>query len=327
MKGPIDSSPIVAADGTVYVVAGDATLYALTPSGTKKWSVSLGQDSSASTAGAIGVDGTIYIAHGPNAYAIRPDGTTSWMFSAGETFSDGVTTKGPAIDATHIYFSTTKPSILALTKTGTADWEVRFPSSAWTVSRPTLGPDGNLFVSADEVGATAVSPSGTIAWQVDAGQSAIGSTIASDGTVYIASTTGGTPYGTLYALSPAGTIVWQLDLGMTIGGVAIAADGTLRVATQSSPDASADGRLFAVTAKGALMWAKNLGAPLLDAPVVDAAGTSYMGVGYNMSAVDETGTLRWEFPAANVVVSQGALAADGTLYFGCSDGTFYAVGD
>src|SRR5471030_3189553 len=70
----ISASPVVAADGTVYVGADDGNLYAINPDGTQKWAFPT--QSAIESSPLIGPDGTIYVGSDDfNVYAIRPDGT------------------------------------------------------------------------------------------------------------------------------------------------------------------------------------------------------------------------------------------------------------
>ena len=71
------SQPAIGRDDTIYVVA-DASLYALTASGTKKWSHSIESNGGIP---AIDSEGTIYVRNNfwaTNCYAFSPDGTLKW---------------------------------------------------------------------------------------------------------------------------------------------------------------------------------------------------------------------------------------------------------
>ncbi len=60
-------------------------------------------------------------------------------------------------------------------------------------------------------------------------------------------------------------------------------------------------------------------------PAVSATGTVYVGGGSGLYALDgATGAQQWLFPSANVS-SSPAIGGDGTIFFGCDDGNFYAV--
>ncbi|MFQ6117745.1 MAG: PQQ-binding-like beta-propeller repeat protein, partial [Candidatus Bipolaricaulia bacterium] len=79
--GPIWSSPVIGAEGTIYVASVDGWLYALTPEGHERWRLDLGGIITASPA--IGRDGTIYIGNNRYLYAIAPEGTILWKAELG----------------------------------------------------------------------------------------------------------------------------------------------------------------------------------------------------------------------------------------------------
>lgn len=75
----------------------------------------------------------------------------------------------------------------------------------------------------------------------------------------------------------------------------------------------------------ALKWALQLGGPIASSPVIGADGTVYVGSGYNLYAVNSSGTTKWAFPTGNVVESSPAIGTDGTVYVGSFDGNLYAI--
>jgi hypothetical protein len=81
--GPINSSPAIGPDGTIYVGSDDEYLYAIDPmDGSYKWFYDLGDYVESSPA--IGADGTVYVGSDNNyLYAIYPDGTQKWSFPTG----------------------------------------------------------------------------------------------------------------------------------------------------------------------------------------------------------------------------------------------------
>ena len=88
IQGNIVSSPAIAPDGTVYIgtevgvstsASPQGILYAISPNGSKKWSITKSDwiDSSP----AIAKDGTIYFGSWDgNLYAVNPDGTPKWQY-------------------------------------------------------------------------------------------------------------------------------------------------------------------------------------------------------------------------------------------------------
>jgi len=81
-SGPIWSSPVIGADGTIYTTSIDGWLYALTPEGRERWKVELGGIIKASPA--LGRDGTIYVGNNRGLHAISPEGEILWRVELGE---------------------------------------------------------------------------------------------------------------------------------------------------------------------------------------------------------------------------------------------------
>ncbi|MGA2750066.1 MAG: PQQ-binding-like beta-propeller repeat protein, partial [Verrucomicrobiota bacterium] len=81
--GDICSSPAVGADGTIYFLAQDYRLYAVTPSGNVKWFLPVPARAMPDSSVAIGSDGTLYVgSDSPYVYAVNPDGSLRWAFNA-----------------------------------------------------------------------------------------------------------------------------------------------------------------------------------------------------------------------------------------------------
>ena len=76
--GPVEASPAVGADGTIYVGSWDHNLYAVRPDGSEKWRRAL--DSSIWASAALGSDGTIYVGTIGNQFvALTPDNELKWQ--------------------------------------------------------------------------------------------------------------------------------------------------------------------------------------------------------------------------------------------------------
>ncbi|MEI6308765.1 MAG: stalk domain-containing protein, partial [bacterium] len=75
----IDSSPVLAQDGTIYIGSSDGNLYALSSDGTKRWEFATGGAIHATPA--IGGSGTIYLPSSDGLlYAISPSGSEVWRY-------------------------------------------------------------------------------------------------------------------------------------------------------------------------------------------------------------------------------------------------------
>src|SRR6266699_1481693 len=81
MGGGNCGSPAVGTDGTIYVENGDlGYLYAMSASGSQKWSY---QTAGGNGSPAIGADGGIYINGYHFLHAVSPYGTNRWTYRVG----------------------------------------------------------------------------------------------------------------------------------------------------------------------------------------------------------------------------------------------------
>ena len=116
-------SPIIGADGTVYIGSEDNNLYAVNPNGTQKWSwtdTAGGTNPSLVSSPAIGSDGTIYLGSDDRRlYAINSAGVEQWSFLTG-----GSVQSSPAIgsDGT-IYVGSFDNYLYAINPDGTEKWK------------------------------------------------------------------------------------------------------------------------------------------------------------------------------------------------------------
>ncbi len=119
-SGAITTDPVVAPDGTIYVMDDNGNLYGLNPEGGLIWATKSGFQGSRLTRG---FDGTLY------------------------TMADGV-------------LRATKPD-------GTHKWDFTDPELNWTISGPTVGPDGNIYGTTQNrgFGFFSVTPQGQLRWK------------------------------------------------------------------------------------------------------------------------------------------------------------------
>ena len=174
-------------------------------------------------------------------------------------------------------------------------------------SSPAIGEDGTLYVGSFTDNFFAIDPDdGTEIWRYTREDVHFRSspTIAEDGTIYVIGitdlrilynpTVGDDLFGypTLIALNPNGTLKWEFNAGGLSSGILY------------SPGIASDGTIYQITG---------------GAKMPDAVG------GDGFWAVYPNGTDRWFFPTGDAQYSASAIADDGTVYFGCTDGYFYAL--
>ena len=177
------TSPVIAADGTVYIGAymtgswgGDSSFYAVNPDGTKKWESYL---EDAPSSAAIGEQGTVYMGTMANCLiAMNPDGSEKWRF-------EDLEFKGPAIGSDGSIYAGSYESLWAIDSNGTMKWQFVSDASMWTC--PAIAADGTVYMGLDNNTLLAINPDGTEKWVFDTGEYIYGSnpTVGSDGTVYI----------------------------------------------------------------------------------------------------------------------------------------------
>jgi outer membrane protein assembly factor BamB len=344
--GPVDSSPAIGADGTIYVGADDGNLYAVNPDGTKKWKLPIGGQVISISAPAIGADGTIYLGsvHAAgglfqgNLYAVNPDGTLKWKFGTG-----GLVTSAPAVGADGtIYVGADAPDLVggdlyAVSADGTAKWEFAIGLVvASSISAPAIGADGTIFFCVSSGGLAgglyAVNPDGTQKWRwnLATGSLSLSSpAIGANGSIYVGSFE--FAGGNLYAINPDGTQKWRYETGGSVASwPAIDADGTIYVGAD-------DGNLYAVNPNGTQKWKVATGDPFgrVLAPAIGADGTIYVGslnltgdvagglaYGGNLYAVNFDGTQKWKFATGGQEAPSLAIGNDGTIYAAVRDELF-----
>jgi outer membrane protein assembly factor BamB len=339
--------PAIGPDGTIYISALDANLYALNEDGSLKWTYNLGVPPGGNNDYMPGVDpdtGTIYsdIA-GDKLVAINPDGTFKWDFFMGADV-DSTPTVGP--DGT-IYFGTDITDggqyfLFALNPDGTEKW--RFAAGDEIDNVPALNSDASVvyFVSNDDNLYAVNTADGSERWRfailAESGEVNSSPIVnSSDGTVYV-----GSDDQNVYALKPAAREAdpagvgglnfaageWRFNpgTGSDIESSPVLAidpvDGNLTVYIGSDDD-----NVYAINADtGAEKWRFDTGANVISSPIVDLDGTIYVGSDNgNIYAINPNGTQKWFFPTGGQVRSSPAIGDDGFIHIGSNDTNFYTI--
>jgi len=306
LGSPVESaSPVVAADGTIYVGARDGKLSAVDATGALRWQFATG--SAIEGAAAIGYDGTIYFgSDDASVYAVSPSGHVAWTFVTRQSV-----TASPAVgDDGTIFVVSGGP--LAIDPSGRGEWNWWSSPTFGGDAAPSLGVDrvyfasgGNLFV---------VTP-----WGARPGRGGFVSDVAGaavvgdDGTVYIPQTSG------VLAVDRNANELWSSLLpGVKISALARARDGTMFLTLSS-------GGVDVLTDMRRSLYGFSCGA-VRGGASIDADGVAYFGSddGF-VYAVDARAALVWSLRVGSRVRSTPAIGADGTLYIGADDGYLHAI--
>ena len=329
----IQSSPAIAADGSVYIASADGQLYALDPAdGSVQWSHQI--DEAINSALTIAADGSVYVGSQNHLYAIAPPSTSSAKRKWRYTSSSALERTAPAIAADGAIYIASGHSLHALDPAdGSLLW--RFTTSAATAP-PAIAADGSVYFGSSDGKLYAVAPPsddsqlGVHQWHYNTG-GAINSApaIAEDGAVYIASSD-----GKLHALNPpsadseVGVLQWSYDTGASIhASPSIGAAGEVYIA-------SADGNLHVIDPEsGKRQWHYPIGAAVRSAASIGADGSVYIGSAdgklYAIAAPADAsgvGVLQWLYiSSSSIEHSAPAITTDGSIYFASSDGKLHAL--
>ena len=310
---PINISPSLARDGTIYFADGLGYIHAVNPNGTRKWRSSSVVGYVYNGAIAVATDGTLYLGDSTGtAYALNPDGTKKWQFKT--TGANIWAAPALAEDGT-IYIKDDSGTLTALDPAGAKKWTFSVPGTTYT--SPTVAADGTIYLaSGDDNGLYALNPDGTKKWRVELGATTYASpAIGADGTIYL-----GNYDGRFFALRPDGTERWHFDTGSPLSGsAAIDARGYVYFG-------SYDTKLYALdTATGAKKWDYATGDIIRSTtPVIADDGAIYIGSddGY-VHGLNPDGTLRRTYGTAAGIYASPVIAA-GRLYVPSDDGKLYA---
>ncbi len=247
--GTVQDTPTVGPDGTVYIVNVNGLLHAVDgASGNIKWTAQIGSSGQAQfgqtvkVAPALASDGTVYVgALTGSLYAVSPpsggnQGTIKWAFDFGQHLGQ-------------------KPLVAQPVTAGPN----RGQDAIGTASSATIGPDGTIYIGANNSNFYAIDPSGQQKWVFEADRELAGiwttACLSSDNaTLFFGANGGG-----IYALNTRdGTKKWQYPVyGSIYGSSMLDSRGTLYTATtagQVLANDSTNGSVVAVYEAVEAVW-------------------------------------------------------------------------
>ena len=294
----IFSSPVIAADGTIFVGSADRIFYALNADGTVRWQVLTGEiiDSAA----LLDDQGRVYFGSGDGRlYALAAaTGQPVWTFQADSPdpthafinwFEGNVAIGGNGT----LYVPNDNFLTYAIDRNSTAvAWRFRTADQTWSlpavdVASNTLFMGNNNLVSLRGPNTFAIdAATGAAVWRLAVnGTIAASPMLTADGKMVVGGFDG---YVRCYD-QHTGKPLWSFATRDHI----YASPGQLPDGTIIQP--STDGTVYALNpATGALVWAFDTRDAIRSSPAIDADGNIYVGSGEGrLFVLNPNGTLRW----------------------------------
>ena len=285
----------------LYVGNDDDTLYALAPAAEGDarvaWKLRLGECENTRSPGpegarcdvdggpTLGPDGDLFVG-ADGLYRISPAGEIRWHWPESAALNqgdgeDGEGTGGEASDTSRPAHVFSSPVLTAdgrvyfgnqdgfVTAVDAADGRQRWQYSvrADVDGSGVIGPDGALFIGADDGRIHALRADGSLRWSFVA-QRDIRSSLAigPDDTIYATSFD-----GNLYAVGPSGEVRWVLPTGGIVHASPVV-DGAGNIFFGSQDD-----HLYAVSPAGKVLWAIDLGADVDSSVAISETGVLVVG--------------------------------------------------
>ncbi len=306
---PIQSSPAVGPEGTIYVSSGDGSLYAVKPSGVMKWKLPLGRSLLASPT--VNNQGIIYQGSDDgHLYAIDSRGKILWKFETGKWV---IST--PAVDEQgRVYFGSNDGHLYAIDNRGKILWKKEMEDEVF--SSPALDGRGGLVVGCLDGHLYRFNLSGEESWRYKTGGKVYSSpAVAPDGSVVF-----GSDDGHIYCLGPDGKLRWRYKTGGFVpASPAIDQEGNIFIGSE-------DHYLYALSPEGKLRWRFKTDYEVFGSALVDGEGRIYFGSDdTRIYCLSPQGKVLWEIKTDKYVESSPALGARDELYIGSDNGHLYCI--
>lgn len=308
------ASPVVAADGTIYVGNSAGTLFAVRADGSLAWQRAVG--GAIEGAPAIAADGAIWVAaDDARLHVLSPDGTESASSSATGSLSSSVVLDGDG----RAYFTSERLGCDATRGGDIACYDLGDGAPIAAAREPVAIAAGRLYET-NPGGVTAydTSPIDLTAGVLVA-PGVLGA-VADDGTTFVVSD------GRVEAHDRDGGYSWSCDIPSFVPH-SYAQSVVLGVARSDLVYLVTETGLVAATPNG-VAWSVDVGAAIIGGVAVDAEGAVYFGAADGVfRAFDASGARLFFVQTGGAIRSSPAIGADGTVYFGGDDGFLYAIGD
>jgi outer membrane protein assembly factor BamB len=319
----VSPGPIVGPGDVVYAASNGGVLHAIDlATGRDRWSLDGGGSygSDLSTSAALRRDGLL-LWPGPHdtLYGIDAvSGSLLWKRGFGGMILS------PALGRDRVYVGTMDGRLHALTVTrdgAHVDWSTDLGvQGQQSYGSPAVSSDGTVYetVANRIVAVRDAGDRGSILWHFDiASGTEVSPAVSRDGVAVF-----GTNDQTEYGLDPQGRVTWRYPRNsLSYSSPAVTPNGIAYFGDHRGFVDAVDTRL------GMLVRRYRLSGEVWTAPVVDGAGDVYAGTKTgHITGFRVDGTRLFDIATGGVVDSYPAIAGDGTLLIGSSDGSLYAIG-
>jgi len=290
----IFSSPVIGADGTIYIGSADRTFYALAADGTLKWKLLTGEiiDSAA----LLDDRGRVYFGSGDGKLRAldAATGAEAWTMHADDpsvnksfiNWFEGNVAIGPS---GQLYVPNDNFFVYAIDRdTGSVNWRYKMPDQTWSL--PAVdATNGNVFVGNNNLlpilgkNTFAIDANGNTTWSAVTLGTIAASPMLANGRVVVGGFDG---YVRAYD-EASGAELWNVATRDHVyASPARQPDGTI-------VQPSTDGTVYGIR-DGKIAWTFDVGEPVRSSPAVDGDGNVYFGGGDGrLYALNADGTLRW----------------------------------
>jgi len=306
LDGGVRATPAVDQSGNVCVITGDGYIYQFNSSGELQWKCDLGIGITSSPV----ISGmTAYVGTNSNGlFALRLDPDISYEENASKRLlkwdilewsflAQGQITCSPAFAGNTVFFGA-----------------------------------GTKLYALNPIAGSSDNTTAKVKWSYDLNSSIQSSPAVYNGVVYV-----GADDGYLYAFkenvetgTKRGELLWKRKTGGSV-------QSSLAIATPAAGETNAavaiyfgsdDGKLYALSDKGDLLWTFSTLGPIRSSPIIDSNGDIYFGSDDGaVYALYPDGSLKWKIQTGGKVRSSPVIGLDKKLYIGSDDGLLYCIGE